>query len=288
MLSLLVKSAMLEILQDFESAIGGTVRLSPVVLVGPGLVCLIAGLFVWLGGLGFRKLLVAVAGAITGGACGFFAIGQNIVSAAFTAALTAALAMLFERIFITILTGTLAAAFAFAVLAGQYVENSPPFLSSTEDKGAAGEVSANTQTIGVRESAEKMKAYIIDAGQKIKQACLQMPVYKWAIIMVLVLICMVVGFSLWQLASALCCSALGTALIFAGMILLLLHKGAMPVSIISARSSFYVTVFTAMMAFGTAEQLLLCKHQKTYPAGKSQTGKNKQKTKQTKKSWRTT
>jgi hypothetical protein len=279
---------MLEILQDFESAIGGTVRLSPVVLVGPGLVCLIAGLFVWLGGLGFRKLLVAVAGAITGGVCGFFAIGQNIISAAFTAALAAALAMLFERIFITILTGTLAAAFAFTVLAGHYVENSPPFPSSTQDQGAAGEVSANTQTIGVRESAEKMKAYIINAGQNIKQAYLQMPVYKCAIIMVLVLICIIVGYSFWQTASALCCSALGTVLIFAGMILLLLHKGAMPVSIISGRSSFYVTVFTAMTAFGTTEQLLLCKHQKKYPAGKSQTGKNKRKPKQTKKGWRRT
>ncbi len=283
MLSLLVKSAMLEILQDFESAIGGTVRLSPVVLVGPGLVCVIAGLFVWLGGLGFRKLLVAVAGAITGGVCGFFAIGQNIVSAAFTAALATALAMLFERIFITILTGTLVAAFAFAVLTESYVENSQQATAIS-----LGETSVQGSAVGVRESAEKMKAYIIDAGQKIKQACLHMPMYKWAIIMVLVLICMVVGFSLWQLASALCCSALGTVLIFAGMILLLLHKGAMPVSIISGRSSFYVTVFIAMMAFGTAEQLLLCKHQKTYPAGKSQTGKNKQKPKQAKERWRVT
>ena len=73
---------MLEILQDLESAICGTVRLSPVVLVGPGLIFVIAGLFIWLGGLGFRKQLVAVAGAITGGICGFFAIGQNIILAA--------------------------------------------------------------------------------------------------------------------------------------------------------------------------------------------------------------
>ncbi len=274
---------MLEILQDFESAFGGTVRLSPVVLVGPGLVSVIAGLFIWLGGLGFRKLLVAVAGAITGGICGFFAIGQNIISAAFTAALAAALAMLFERIFITILTGALAAVFAFIVLAGPYIEN-----LQQETVISPGEIPAQDSALGIRESAEKMKTHIIDASQKIKNACLQMPLYNWAMIMVLILICIVVGFSLWQLASALCCSALGTMLVFAGMILLLLNKGSMPVSIISSRPSFYVAVFAAMMVFGTIEQLLLCKQPKASPAARSQTGGNKQKPKQAIKRWRGT
>ncbi|MBC8469140.1 MAG: hypothetical protein H8D56_06680 [Planctomycetes bacterium] len=271
---------MLEILQDLEYALGGTVRLSPVVLVGPGLVCVVAGLFIWLGGLGFRQILVAVAGAITGGICGFFAIGQNIISAAFTAALAAALAMLFERIFITILTAALTAVLAFIVLARPYVEN-----TQQETVISPGEIPSQDVALGVRESAEKMKTSIINAGQKVKHACLQMPVYNWAIIMVLILICIVAGFSLWQLASALCCSTLGTVLIFAGMILLLLNKGSMPVSIISSRSSFYVAVFAAMMAFGTTEQLLLCKEPKTSPTVKSQTGGNTQKPKQTRKRW---
>ena len=273
---------MLEILRDFETAIGGAVRLSPLILVGPGLAVVIIGLFIWLGGLGFRKLLVAVAGAICGGICGFFAIGQNIVSAAFAAALTAALAMVFERLFIAILTAALAAVFAFVVLAGPYIENSQQAATIR-----LGEMSAQGQTISVRESVEKMKAYIIDAGQRIKHAGLQMPVYHWMIIMVLVLIFIVAGFSLWRLAMALCCSALGTILIFAGMILLLLHKGAVPVSIICSKSSYYATAFIAMTAFGTSEQLLLCKRSKTRSAGKRQRGKNKQEPDRKKESWRT-
>ncbi len=273
---------MLEILQDFESAIGGAVRLSPVVLVGPGLACVIAGLFIWLGGLGFRKLLVAVAGAICGGICGFFAIGQNIISAAFTAVLTVALAMVFERLFIAILTAALAAVFAFVVLAGPYIENSQQttLISS-------GGISAQGTAIGVRESVEKLKAYIIDVSQRIKHAGLQMPVYHWAIIMVLALIFIVAGFFLWRLASALCCSVLGTVLIFAGMILLLLHKGAVPVSSICSKPSFYATVFIAMTAFGTSEQLLLCKRQKSRSAEKRRMHKNKQEPDGTKESWRT-
>ncbi len=274
---------MLEILQDFESAIGGAVRLSPVVLVGPGLACVIAGLFIWLGGLGFRKTLVAVAGAICGGICGFFAIGQNIISAAFAAALTAALAMVFERLFIAILTAALAAVFAFVILAGPYIENSQQTTPIS-----SGEMSAQGTAIGVRESAEKLKAYIIDVSQRIKHAGLQMPVYHWAIIMVLALIFIVAGFSLWRLAMALCCSLLGTVLIFAGMILLLLHKGAVPVSIICSKSSYYAIVFIAMAAFGTSGQLLLCKRQKTSSTGKKQMGKNKKEPSQTKERWRTT
>ena len=136
---------MLEILQDLESAIGGVVRLSAVVLVGPGLVFVITGLFIWLGGLGFRKILVAVAGAISGGIFGFLAIGQNIISAAFTAALAAVLAMLFERIFITILTAALTAVFALVVLAGPYIEN-----SQQKTVIIPGKIPAKAVALGVR------------------------------------------------------------------------------------------------------------------------------------------
>ncbi len=45
----------------------------------------------------------------------------------------------------------------------------------------------------------------------------------------------------------------------AGMILLLLYKGAMPASEIADKSSFYAAVFVVMVAFGTGEQLLLCR-----------------------------
>jgi len=269
---------MLKILQDFESAVSGTLQLNPVVMIVPGLVCVIAGLFVWLGGLGFRKILVVVIGAITGGFCGFFAIGHNIISAVFTATVASALAMLFERIFITILTASLAAIFAFAVLAGSYLENSQQ-ESTTSSYGTTNQHSA----LSIRESAKKMKALIIDSAQKIKHACLQMPLYIWAMIAVLMLICLVVGFSLWNLASALCCSVIGTVLIFTGMILLLLNKGSMPVSIISSKSSFYAGVFAAMMVFGTTEQLLFCTQPKTSHAAKSQANENKQKSKKTKK-----
>jgi hypothetical protein len=274
---------MLQILQDLESAIGGTAGLSLVVLVGPGLVCVIAGLFIWLGGLGFRKLLLPTAGAITGAVCGFFIIGPNLISVVFSAALVAGIATILERLFIAILTAALAAAVAFVVLVGPHIE-----YAQKAAPVRPAETSAQRQTISVRESAEIMKAYIIDAGQKIKHAGLQMSVDHWAIIMVLALIFIVAGFCLWRLAMALCCSVLGAILIFAGMILLLLHKGAAPVSIICSKSSYYATAFMAMVAFGTIEQLLLCKHPKTRPGRKRRIGKSKNKEEPDRtESWRT-
>jgi len=273
---------MLQILQDLESAIGGTAGLSPVVLLGPGLVCVIAGLFIWLGGLGFRNLLLPTAGAITGAVCGFFIIGQNLISVVFSAAFAAGIATILDRLFIAILTAALAAVFAFVVLAGPYIENSQQAATIRP-----GGMSAQGQTISVRESAEKMKAYIIDAGQRIKHAGLQMPVYHWMIIMVLVLIFIVAGFSLWRLPMALCCSALGTILIFAGMFLLLLHKGTVPVSTIRSKPSYYATAFIAMIAFGTIEQLLLCKYPKTLSGRKRRISKNKEGPDRTNETWRT-
>jgi hypothetical protein len=273
---------MLQILQDLESAIGGTAGISPVVLLGPGLVCIIAGLFIWLGGLGFRKLLLPTAGAITGAVCGFFIIGQNFISVVFAAALAAGIATILERLFIAILTAALAAAVAFVVLVGPHIEYAQEAATVR-----VLETSAQRQTINVRKSAEIMKDYIIDAGQRIKNAGLQMSMHHWAIIMVLALIFLVAGVSLWRLAMALCCSVLGTILIFAGMILLLLHKGTVPISIICSKSSYYATAFMAMIAFGTIEQLLLCKHPKTHSARKRRVGKNKEESDRTKERWRT-
>ncbi len=273
---------MLQILQDLESAIGGTAGLSPVVLFGPGLVCVIAGLFIWLGGLGFRNLLLPTAGAITGAVCGFFIIGSNFISVLFSAALVAGIATILERLFIAILTAALATAIAFVVLAGPHIEYEQEAANVRPV-----ETSAQRQAISVRKSAEIMKDYIIDTGQRIKHAGLQMSVDHWAIIMVLALIFIVAGFCLWRLAMALCCSVLGAILIFAGMILLLLHKGSVPVSIICSKSSYYATAFLAMIAFGTIEQLLLCKHPKAHSGRKRRISKNKKESDRTKEGWRT-
>lgn len=76
------------------------------------------------------------------------------------------------------------------------------------------------------------------------------------------------GFFFSRLIPALCSTALGTLLIFAGMILLLLYKGSAPITHINDRQSFYATVCIAMIAFGTITQLLPCPPVRQKPTAK--------------------
>lgn len=271
---------MLEIFKNFEQI---AAQFSPSVLIGPGVAGILVGLFIWLGGMGLKRPLVAVAGAVTGSIFGFFVIGRNIISATVSAAIAAIIAIILERAFITILAAALAGAFGFAILAGPYIENSQAANPTNQE-----EMSTQATTMSVDESIEKLKAYALDVGEKIKQTCSQMPVQKWAIIAIFATILIIGGFFFWRLTSALCCSVLGTMLIFAGMIVLLLYKGAAPVSSICNKPSFYATVFIAMTAFGTIEQLFLFQRAKTKSARKGQAHKDKEEADKAKRDWRTT
>jgi len=251
---------MLEILQNFEQA---AARFAFSVLIVPGLVVLIVGLFVWLRGLSLRRLLAGLIGAFTGAICGFFLFSRNIITTVIATGLAVLIAIMFQRLIITILLAALATIVCFAILIAPYMTASDettnegqPALSRVE--GPA--ITEQSSTMSVQESLQVAKAYAVNFIDKIKYACRQMPLYNWVIIAVSAIILILPGLLLWRLASSLFFSALGTLMIFAGMILLLLYKGTAPISIIADRSSFYATVFIAMIAFGTLEQFLLCRN----------------------------
>jgi len=268
-----------ESLQNFERA---AISFSPTVLIGLGTTAVLFGLFLWVGGLGFRRILVAILGAASGSICGFFIIGHNIV-ALVLAAIAVFIAVILERAFITILAASLAAAFALIILACPYIEKSNAAIPINHD-----EVSEQSLTVSASGSLKILKIYTVDCIDKLKQASLKMPVYNWPIIAVLVVILILAGLYLYRLASAFCCAASGTMLIFAGMILLLLYKTSAPISHIYYSSSFYLAVFVSMIIFGTLEQLLLCKSPKIQPTEKKQTNKAQQAPNETIPRWRTT
>jgi len=269
--------AMSEILQRFERS---AISFSPAFLIGAGLVAVLLGLFLWIGGLGFRKILVAILGAVTGAICGFFIVGSNIIAVAL-AATAAVVAVIIKRIFIIILAAALAAVFALIILIGPYIENSlaPIPINQTP-------ITKPTLTVSARGSLKVMNTYAIDCFNVIKQASAKLPLNKWIIIAVVAVIVIVAGFLLWRLTFAFSCAAVGTVLIFAGMILLLLYKGSASVSRISHSSSFYLIVFIAMIVFGTLEQLLLCKDVKRQSARKKQPGKDEQCPEKRRHAWR--
>jgi hypothetical protein len=236
---------MFGIAQNFEQMARS---LRPAVLVGLGLASAIAGLFVWLGGLGLRKLLVVVVGAGGGAVCGFCIAGRNIMPLILSVGMGAAIAIILEKVFIIIMAAGLAAACGFAVLA---------------------------------------EVYKADFSEGFRQACFQMPVHSWIIIAALAAVVIVAGLYLRRFVSALCCATLGTVLIFAGMILLLSHKGAAPLADIRSRATFYAAVFVAMTAFGTFEQLLLCPRTHKQRMARKRSDKDKQSSDETHLNWRT-
>lgn len=271
---------MLEIFQDFESALGGA-RLSSAVLIVPGLAAIVVGLFLWLGGSGVRRPLIALIGGIVGGTCVFFLTGRNTIYAAVSAAVTALVAALLQRVVIAILAAGLAAIIGFAILAGPHVEaaeeTTPASTPETPEQGS---------TVSIGQSIETVRALAVEVADDIKQLCSQMLVYKWVIIAVLAVVFMAAGFWLWRFASALCFATAGTTLIFSGLILLLLYKGSAPISKICARAPFYQAVFAGMAAFGTFVQLLFFGRLKAEGAREKETAKSEQKAESTKHGWR--
>ena len=259
---------MLEATQHFEEV---AVRFNSAVLVGLGLITVLLGLFIWLGGLGLRRTLLALAGAVAGGACGFLASGRNPVPTIIAAAGAAAIAVILERVFITILAAALVAGFAIIAL-------TRPYLAKTEQAVPVNryEIQNQAEPYTARQTVQILGAYLHDIATDIKSACLQMPAYNWLIVAALAAVPIALAFFSPPLTSAFCCAALGTISIFAGMILLILNKGSAPLGSIYHRVPFYTVVFLAMIAFGTAEQLVLCQRTNKKQTAKKQTTKPKQ------------
>jgi len=262
----------------------GTEWLSSGVLLGAGIAAVVLGLVIWLGGLGLRRVLLVIAGAAAGGILVFLTVGRGSVPALIGAAVTGLIALEFERVFITIFAAILATALGLAFLIGPYIENVQAVNAVSQDLDAP--APAPHTTIGSGRSVDMLRASAADKGKTIRLACSLMPTHKSAKIVVLATIFIIGGCVLRRPTSALCFSILGTTLIFAGMILLLLYKGAAPVSHISGKPSIYTGVFAVMVGLGTIEQLFLCRGAKPQAAPTGRHGKTKGGTAGKKLSWR--
>ncbi len=148
----------------------------PIILLILALATVLAGLFFWLGGLRFKKVLLPATGLIAGGAIGLFAFSKGLwvvlISIAFCVVLGIMLEIMSERIL-------------------------------------------------------SRKAF----------------------------------FS--RVLIAFLFSAAGAAIIFSGMIGLLIYKGADPLGAITERSGFFAAVFAGMIIFGTIVQTILCRKTKS-------------------------
>ena len=86
---------MFEIAQNFEKTVAD---LDPQIQAIAGIIFVLAGLFIWLGGLGLRKALAVVVGAACGGIAGFYIAGQNLMPAGLTTIAGIIIAVTFNAI----------------------------------------------------------------------------------------------------------------------------------------------------------------------------------------------
>ena len=262
---------MLEILKNFEQA---ATRFSPVALIVPGLILVILGLFVWLGGLGFRRLVLAPLGMLVGG-LGGLALWPQYPEMAGLLALAMALAAAFvQRGFAALLLGALSLSMAFVVVARPFLAESHGTLIAAGVSGPDGPRLTN------REGLDVIRATAIDLLDAGRRAAGQLAAPRWAVIAAAGAGSLTLGLLFRHLGSALSCAILGTTMIFSGLVLLLVFKGSTPVTYMEHRAGFFAVVFVAMATFGTAEQLVLCRradrNQQARSAGSKQ---NKRKSK---------
>ena len=217
---------MLEMVENFVRTVATP---GPAVLIGVGVAAVLLGLFIWLGGLGFRKALVIVVGGAAGLLCAFAFIGRTPAHLVLATAVGIVLAMLLEKVFLTLLASAL---------------------------------------VGVATVVGVAAYYNVDFTISTRYALSQLPAQAWIAAAGLAAGFIFAAFYIWRFVSAVACSALGTILVFAGMILLLSYKGAAPLKHIEARPLLYVGVFGVMIAFGAAVQMLFCGRPKKVKAVK--------------------
>ena len=165
---------MLELLQNFEwSAVG----FKPELLVIPGLIFVLAGLYIWLGGLGFKISLLALAGLAAGTAAVILIPINDIIFAGGVILVSGILAVIFQKFFMIIFVGILGSLVCFSILVFPHIEKMPETSAISISRQ-----SAEPGVMGMAESFGELKNYASDFSDTIKSASDSIPAYNWVVI----------------------------------------------------------------------------------------------------------
>jgi hypothetical protein len=238
---------MLEFLQYIE---GIAPRLEPMVLIVPGLLCVLVGLFVWIGGLRYAKLIAAFLGTLAAGTCGILTIGRKLLPDIFLAVSSGFIAMFLYKLIFVLLAALIAVAGVTFFLADVDVGAHTKLVMYINSNGS--------ETIGASEAAAMLGRAIGYLMKKTEAIYAQFSILRWSAVVAAGAVAAILTVYFGKVVCAICCATLGTVLNFTGMILLLFYKGAEPVSRISQKGLFFAAIFAGMIAFGTIVQLVFC------------------------------
>ena len=225
------------------------------VLMVPGLVGVLLGIFLWLGGSLFARTSVALVWLLLVTGVGIFYI-TPLVSVG-VGVMASIVVMVVKRFGTAVLSSVLVTFIAFLV-ACQYAEISQghkPVARSAQRvlspvKGGGSQ--------GVPETVEHLKLMILGVSRSCVQVGLAMEIKYQVVVGVTAFFALLMGCVLQRLAEAASCATAGVLLICGGMVLMLLAKGAMPLTGLHARAGMCAAIIPAMIGVGVVEQLLFC------------------------------
>jgi hypothetical protein len=240
---------MLNAFQTFEN---DCMTMAPGFILPIG-ICLVGiGLCLWLGGLNWPRITGALLGALIAGVCTLFLPMLELNITLIIIAVAAVIGMIANKPAI-IFSGGIATAIISLIVFSPAIEfdRNTPSVSVENSQTSATLNASQSAALGF----EWIKYYATNIGTAIGQ---NEPLKK-AISTGLALAVIFVGIALRRLVSAIACSAIGTMVVFFGMITLLLHKGSQPLTNIYQKPEFYTTAAVCMIIFGIAAELLLCR-----------------------------
>ena len=226
--------------------------LPSILLIVAGIVFAGAGLCLWLGGLRWRIFTAVVFGLVAGLISSFFVSENKLIAAMFPTILMIGLLLIFKKralVLIGAITTTMVLLLSFASPASAQSSYDPVTNVSSNVNGRADDINAVISQLSSQSDAAAFKIPTI-IGDLTPTAI--------GIASVCGSLVMGIGLFFYRLISAWTCAAYGTGLIYAGMILLFLEKGSMPVQNICRKPVFYQTVAICMLIFGTFVGLLVC------------------------------
>ncbi|MGB8286002.1 MAG: hypothetical protein WCE22_04805 [Candidatus Aquirickettsiella gammari] len=244
---------MFEALNEFQNA---AQTFNPMTLVIPGVLCVILGIVIWLAGTKFTRILAIIFGFAGGAVGAFYLFPRHQAPATITAAVIGGLVVMVVHRFITAIAGI-----AILVIVGLAF-----FVGSYFNDRAAGVHSPEPAKVTVKltplQTAEQIKVRASNAADVLFVLVKRLPLMGWPAVAIAVVVLALLGIFLGRLIVAVGCSSLGTSMIFAGMVSLLLYKGSMPLTYIYMQSSRFCAIFFGMAVVGTISQMILCRPSK--------------------------
>jgi len=243
---------MAQSLQNLELS---ALHFAPQLLFAGGVIVVLAGLCAWLGGLRWTALFATALGTTAGltVACIFTSATPGPLVA--VGLISGGVGCLLKKPLVIFTGAAFAALVALVVLATPAIAAGEPLkLPSHPMPYEDGQRKTLTFSQSISELKSELLFWIETINSAVRRSSVAPPVAA----LVAAIAVIAAGLLIPRFVAAATCASLGTLAVFAGMISVLLYKGARPLTGIHQRQAFFAFTFWAMVGFGTLVQLLLC------------------------------